>query len=131
MAVLVLAMSRERARAPLIQPRPAIEKVPEAQRLPNLVLNQRPETRPPVHYWRAVGYTHARLYDEATAELRGVLDPGTYLPNDGPRREILFSAPQLALHSKPELAPRAANPQLANPGRRLEAVSALQRHLNR
>src|SRR5207245_1700049 len=104
LAVVDLDMCMERARALLMETGPSAEKLQEAQRLLNLVQNQRPQSRATVYYWRAVAYTHARLYDEAAAELRSLLDPTSFTPDDPERRSLLLSAWQLACRSRPELA---------------------------
>jgi len=129
LAVVDLDMCLERARSLLLETGPSPEKLQEAHRLLNLVLDQRPDTRAAIYYWRAVAYTHARQYDQAAAELRGVLDSSSYTPDDVQRPAILLSAWQLALRSRPELAERAGKPELAVPGRRMEAIAAVERHL--
>jgi tetratricopeptide (TPR) repeat protein len=130
LAVVDLDMCLERSCSLLMESRPAPEKLQEALRLLNLVLDQRPDSRATVYYWRAVAYTHARDYDQAAAELRGVLDPSTFTPDDAQRRAILLSAWQLALLSgPPALIQRAGTPELVIPGRRMEAIAAVERYL--
>jgi tetratricopeptide (TPR) repeat protein len=128
-SILDLDLCLERARALLLGPGPSPARLQEARQLLELVLSQRPERRPVVHYWRAVAYTHERRFDEACEELGHVLDPSTYLPNDPTRKDILLSAWQLALTSHPELTRRLGEVQLAIPGRRMEAIAAVERHL--
>ena len=129
MGVVDLDMCLERASSLLLNPGPAPEKIEEAQRLLSLVLSQRPSVRATVYYWRAVAHTHARQYDEAASDLQQVLDPTTYTPDDPERQAILLQAWQLALKAKPELAQRVGNPELALPGRRMEAIAAVERGL--
>ncbi|HJT77693.1 MAG TPA: tetratricopeptide repeat protein, partial [Gemmataceae bacterium] len=80
-------------------------------------------------YWRAVAHTHARRYDEAAVELEHVLDPSHYGPGNPQRHNVLLSAWQLALLLHDELRRRVGQPQLALPGRRMEAIAAVERHL--
>jgi tetratricopeptide (TPR) repeat protein len=124
-----LDLCLERATSLLLQPKPTPEKLAEAQRLLDLVVTQRPLMRPTIDYWRAVAHTHARQLDEAVAELEQLLDPGSYAPDDPYRRAVLLQAWQLALVLHPELSRRVGTPQLALPGRRLEAIGAVERHL--
>jgi tetratricopeptide (TPR) repeat protein len=128
LAVVDLDMCLERASALLMQP-PSAERIQEAQRLLELVVTQRPAKTPVVRYWRAVAHTHARLYDQAAAELEQLLDPDVAIPNDAERRAILLPAWQLAARLHPELKQRVGDPQLALPGRRLEAIGTVERHL--
>lgn len=129
LAVVDLDMCLDRAGSLLLQPGPSADHLQEANRLLDLVMNQRPQTRAAVHYWRAVALTHVRQYDAAAAELVKVLDGADYPPDDGQRRAILLPAWQLAVRLHPELARRVGTPQLALPGRRLEAIAAVERQL--
>jgi hypothetical protein len=126
-------MCLDRAGALLVQPSPHADKLQEAHRLLDLVQNQRPGMKPAVRYWRAVAFTHARRYEEAADELQGILDPTGQLPEDPQRRAVLLPAWRLALQTGgtagAELAQRAGSPQLAQPGRRMEAIAAAERHL--
>jgi tetratricopeptide (TPR) repeat protein len=128
LAVVDLDLCLERAGSLLLQP-PSPDKLEEARRLLGLVERQRPDRKAAVLYWRAVAFTHARQYDQAASELQQVLDPAGYAANDAQRRAVLLPAWQLALRSRPELAQRAGQPQLALAGRRMEAIAAVERHL--
>ena len=130
LAVIDLDLCLDRASSLLLQSRPSAEQLQEAHRLLDLVLSQRPQTRAPVHYWRAVALTHARQYDDAATELVRILDPSDYARDDRQRRSVLLPAWQLAVRLHPELARRVGTPQLAIPGRRLEAIAAVERQLS-
>src|SRR5262249_19328282 len=93
------------------------------------VLSQKPAMRPRVQYWRVVALLHAREYDRAAAELEHVLDPAHPGLDAGQRNAILLQAWQLALLLHEEMRRRVGQPQLALPGRRLEAIAAVERHL--
>jgi tetratricopeptide (TPR) repeat protein len=127
--VLDFNMCLERVGSLLLQPGPSEDKLQEAHQLLDLVHRHKPELRPAIHYWRAVAHTHQRVYDQAADELREVLNPAGYVRDDPCRRSILLPAWQLALQLHPELAKRVGNPELAIPGRRMEAISAVERHL--
>jgi tetratricopeptide (TPR) repeat protein len=129
LALVDLDMCLERVGSLLLAPSPGPEKLDEAHRLLDLVLSQKPALRPAVHYWRAVARTHARQLDEAVEELNRVLDPSGYAADDPSRREILLKAWQLALVLHGELNRRCGTPQLALPGRRMEAIAAVERRL--
>jgi tetratricopeptide (TPR) repeat protein len=127
--VLDFAMCIDRAGSLLLQGGPSQASLEEAHRLLDMVNTHKPEMRPVMHYWRAVAYTHQRLFDQACDELREILDPTGYLPDDPWRRGILLQAWQLAGRLHPELARRLGTPQLAIPARRMEAIIAAERHL--
>jgi predicted Zn-dependent protease len=115
--------------ATLLMQGPRPEQLQEAHQLLDLVSGKRPDMRPRCDYWRAVAHTHARQYDEAAAALGRVLDTAAADPADAQRRAVLFQAWQLALTLHNELTRRVGNPQLALPGRRLEAIGAVERRL--
>jgi tetratricopeptide (TPR) repeat protein len=85
--------------------------------------------RASVAYWRGVAYTHARDLDKAAAELDQVLDPSQGGADDPQRQSVLYSAWQLVLLGHGELHRRVGVPQLDQPGRRLEAIAAVERQL--
>ncbi len=128
LATIDLDLCLERASALLLEPRPGPQKLEEAQRLLDLVHSQRPAMQPRIAYWRAVAFTHAGQYDRAAAELESILDSSQ--PADQAQRlATLMPAWQLALVLHDELRRRVGLPQLAVPGRRMEAIAALERHL--
>ena len=129
LAMMDFDLCLERASSLLLQPSPGPEKLQEAHRLLDLVVNQRPAARPVVDYWKAVAYTHARQYDQAAEALEHVVDRNDYPPKDPDRESVLFSAWQLALLLHPEMNRRVGTPQLAVAGRRLEAIGAVERRL--
>jgi tetratricopeptide (TPR) repeat protein len=107
-------------------PKPA--QLHEAHRLLNFVAGQRPAMAPACDYWRAVASIHCREYDKAVAFLEPVLVPSAKAAANPHRRAILMSAWQVAL-TVPEMARRVGTPQLVQPGRRMEAIAAVERHL--
>jgi tetratricopeptide (TPR) repeat protein len=129
MDLIDLDLCLNRAASLLLQPGPTPEKLLEATRLLDLIATQRPSLLPVVHYWRSVALTHAKEYDKAAAELERLLDPTGYAREDGARRSVLLQAWQLALRAHPELTLRSGNRQLALPGRRMEVIGAVERHL--
>lgn len=129
LALIDFELCLERVATLLLAPAPTPEKLDEANRLLDLVLNQRPTLRPAVLYWRAVAATHAKQYEAAAADLAALLDPTAFPPPDAARNGVLFQAWQLALVLHPELKRRAGVPQLALPGRRMEAIATVERRL--
>ncbi|MFN4261315.1 MAG: tetratricopeptide repeat protein [Gemmataceae bacterium] len=128
LALMDLDMCLERAGA-LLMTQPTAAQREEAQRLLGLVAQQRPAMLPAVRYWRAVAHTHAGQLDQAAQELEALLDPTRNDPNDPHRNAYLYSAWQLALVLHKDLNQRVGAPQLALPGRRLEAIAAVERHI--
>jgi tetratricopeptide (TPR) repeat protein len=120
----------ERAASLLLEANPTAEMRDEATRLLELVLSQRPACRAIVQYWRAVERTHAKDLDSACAFLEAVLDPASHAADDAQRQSILFAAWQLGLMLHPELKQRVGAPQLALPGRRMEAIAAVEQTLS-
>lgn len=118
----------ERVSALLASP-PAPAARAEALRLLDLVLRHEPRRRPVVQYWRAVAHIHSKEYDQAAEELASVLDPTEYDPNDPQRWSILLPAWQVALRSVAAIRQKVGEPQLAVPGRRMEAIAAVERRL--
>jgi tetratricopeptide (TPR) repeat protein len=119
----------DRVAALLLAPAPNTTRLAEANRLLNLVLTQRPDFRPKVGYWRAVAYIHAHDVASAAAELEPVLSGEDYNQGDPQRQAILMQAWQLALMLHDDLQRRVGQPQLALPGRRMEAIAAVERYL--
>jgi tetratricopeptide (TPR) repeat protein len=124
-----LDLCLERVAALLTPAGPAPARIDEAHRLLDLVARLRPELGPAVDYWRAVAHTHARQYEAAADALARVLDPQPYGAAGATRRDVLLPAWRLALDVG-ELRRRVGAAELAKPGRRLEAIVAVERHLS-
>jgi tetratricopeptide (TPR) repeat protein len=118
----------ERAGLLLMEP-PTPAKLDEANRLLGMVTNQRPDMRPAVDYWNSVAHTHCHLPEQAAADLERVLDPATYGKDDARRKSMLLRAWQLGLMGPEELRRRVGLPQIAQPGRRMEAIAAAEHRL--
>jgi tetratricopeptide (TPR) repeat protein len=118
----------DRAGSLLLEP-PTPDKLEEANRLLDLVLSQRPDLEPIVNYWRAVAKMHAHQPEHAAAALENVLNPAIHGTDSAPRQSILLRAWQLALTGPDQLRQLVGLPQLAQLGRRMEAIAAVERHL--
>jgi tetratricopeptide (TPR) repeat protein len=129
LALVDLHLCLERAGSLLLQGRPTAAQLDEAQRLLDLVERVAPSLRPPIDYWRAVALTHARQFDQAAAHLGRLLDPAHYGPDNRERQLVLLQAWQLALLLHEEMRRRVGTAQLAEPGRRMEAIAAVEKHL--
>lgn len=108
---------------------PSASQLKEANDLLAFVEGQWPQMKATTDYYRVVSDTHARNLDEATSRLANLLDPGAWKPGDRFREKILFDAWQLALRTHPELKRRVADTQIVEPGRRVEALRAVERQL--
>jgi len=100
----------------------------EATRMLELVEQHRPDLLPRVDYLRTVSLTHAKAFDDAAGYLARLLDPETPY-NTGTRKAVLFPAWDLALRLHPELVRRLGERELLKPGRRVEAIAAVERQL--
>jgi tetratricopeptide (TPR) repeat protein len=128
LALVSFELCLERVGSLLRQP-PSAAQREEAHRLLDLVSQHREQLRPPCDYWRSVALSHERRYDEAAASLESVITARSSPPDSPERRAILLDAWQLALLGHPELGRRVGTPQLAQPGRRMEAIAAVERRL--
>jgi tetratricopeptide (TPR) repeat protein len=129
LALVDLDLCMDRAGGLLVQGTPTPAQIDESMRLLDLVLGLRPAAKPHADYWRAVAHTHARQLDAAAADLTRLLDPAPYGPTDAYRQAVLFPAWQMALTLHDELRKHVGLPQLAQPGRRMEAIAAVERQL--
>jgi hypothetical protein len=107
---------------------PTDEKRAEAMRLLDLVERYKPTLRPRVDYLKAVALTHAKDFDLAAGYLAQLLDPGHPADPDV-RKGILFQGWDLAMRLHPEMVRRLGENELAKPGRRIEAIAAVERQL--
>ena len=107
---------------------PTPEARTEAMAMLSLIKRQRPDLLPRVDYLRAIAQTHAKQFDGAAESLSRLLNPET--PYTGNLREkVLFLAWELALRLHPELTKRLGAAELAKPGRRMDAIRAVERKL--
>ena len=127
LALVDFNLCLERAGSLLLQA-PTPERMGEALRLLDLVVTQRPNLQPAADYWHAVADTHAKNYEQAAAYLERVLDPAHYGASEV-RRAVLLPAWQMALLLSREMKQRVGDAQLALPGRRREAIGAVERRL--
>lgn len=107
---------------------PTPERRAEAMRLLDLVEQYSPPVRPRVDYLKAVALTHAKDFDLAAGYLSQLLDP-THPADVANRNLVLFDGWHLALRLHPELVRRLGPPHLDLPGRRIDAIAAVQRQL--
>ena len=108
---------------------PTANQLKEAKDLLSFVEGQWPQLRANTDYYKAVADTHARNLDSASDRLGNLLDPSAWPSGDRFRDAILFDAWQLALRTHPELKRRVGDVQLTLPGRRVEAVRAIERQV--
>jgi tetratricopeptide (TPR) repeat protein len=128
LALVDLDLCLERVATLLVSGRPNPAQLEEANRLLDLVLSLKPAMRPAIDYWRAVALTHAKDYENASEALARVLDPGHSTSDDYYRNEVLLPAWRMALTVE-ELRRRVGAVQLVLPGRRMEAIGAVERYL--
>jgi tetratricopeptide (TPR) repeat protein len=128
LALVDLDLCLERVATLLVPARPSPANLEEASRLLDLVMSLKPAMRPAVDYWRAVALTHGKDYEQAAEALARVLDTNANRPDDRHRDDVLLPAWRMAM-SVEELKRRVATPQLALPGRRMEAILAVERQL--
>lgn len=117
-----------RARKLLAQ-KPTQDQMSRAHHILNLVEKLWPKLVSHVIYYRAVAAIHNRELDKACETLTDLLNPEGWFPDDAARKTILFDAWQLVLLVHPVLKQRVGEPQLAAPGRRIEAICAVERQL--
>ncbi len=129
LAMIDVDLCLGRAAALLIEAKPSEPRLQEARHLLDLVEKQRPVALPVVRYWRSVALLHQGQYEPAAQLLTQVIDPAQSPANDAHRQSVLFPAWQLALMGHGEMRTRVAEPQLEIPGRRLEAIAAVERQL--
>ncbi len=110
---------------------PSPHQLKEATDLLSFVEEQWPQLKPTTDYYKAVADTHGRRLDSAVERLTSLLDPEAWPAGDRHRESILFEAWQLALRTHPELKRRVGDVQLPLPGRRMEAIRAIERQLHR
>ncbi len=100
----------------------------EATRMLDMVERHRPPLLPRVDYLRGVALTHGKQFDDAAGYLARLLDPETPYRSDV-RKAVLFPAWDLATRLHPALVERLGPRELAKPGRRIEAIGAVERQL--
>ena len=108
---------------------PTSDQMKKAAHLLNLVEKLWPKLAAQVSYYRALAAVHAHEMDRASDLLNDLLSPEGWFPDDAARKAILFDAWQLVLLVHPVLKRRVGDPQLALPGRRMEAIGAVERQL--
>jgi tetratricopeptide (TPR) repeat protein len=123
-----LDLCLERVATLLVPGKPTPAQLDEAGRLLDLVQQLRPALTPAVDYWRSVALMHARQPAAAAVALERVLDPAVGGHGNPSRKDVLFPAWRLAMTVE-ELRRTVGRPQLAQPGRRMEAIAAVERAL--
>jgi len=113
----------------LLGTKPTAEQMNKAHHILNLVEKLWPKLASHLIYYRAVAAVHLKDMDKASALLADLLNPEGWYPDDTARRDILFDAWQLALLAHPVLKSRVGLPQLSLPGRRIEAIGAVERQM--
>jgi tetratricopeptide (TPR) repeat protein len=128
---LDFALCLDRATALLMPPTPpptALQRA-EADRFLSLVEQKHPRYSARVDYLRVISLIHAKDYDGASEILARLLNPETPGYDAGVRRRVLYEAWDLALRIHPKLIERLGWGELNKPGRRMEAIAAVERKL--
>ncbi len=108
----------------MLQAKPAPDELNEAMKMLDLITQEKPPMAPIAAYWRAVGCLHVRQYDEAAKQLFSILELPQY--NTAERHTIHYAAWQLAMFGHPEMQRLVAQPLLARPGQRMDAIAAVE-----
>jgi tetratricopeptide (TPR) repeat protein len=113
----------------LLVSKPTPAQLAEARGLLGLVRKVDPGREPAAGYWSAVAHAHGGQVEEAARELAQLLDPAHFGAENPHRVSVLLPAWQMTLMLHDGLRQRVGWPQLAQPGRRMEAIHAVERHL--
>jgi tetratricopeptide (TPR) repeat protein len=126
--LLDFTLCLDRAALLLMTP-PTREQRQEAERFLELVEQKQPAYLARVDYLRVISFLHAKQYDAAAETLARLLNPETPGYNPAVRKQIMFEAWDFALRAHPRLVERLGWPELNKPGRRMEAIGAVERKL--
>ncbi len=118
----------DRANVLLMTP-PTPQARDEADRFLNLVEQKKPVYLARVDYLRVISLIHAKQYDSAADALGRLLSPETPDYHPTVRNTVLFDAWSLAIDGPKGLTERLGWPELNKPGRRMEAIAAVERKL--
>jgi tetratricopeptide (TPR) repeat protein len=116
--------------AQLLSEPPTEKKLTEANNLLQLIERRQKTAPPAVLYWQAVAAVHGKELNLAAAKLRQLLDPTAWPKEDRHRDQVLLPAWQLALYQHPTLAKQFGELEVAKPGRRAEAIRAVEQFLS-
>lgn len=119
----------DRAAVLLLADPPSPQNAREAVHLLELVDQREIGQRPRTLYWRAVAALQARDANSAAQRLAELLDSDRWPESNDIRDQTLFAAWRLALVLHPDMTRLVGESQLALPGRRLEAIAAVEREL--
>lgn len=109
--------------------KPSPEKHNEALSLLALAKEIKPAWEPAILYWYAIAYIHQGKVNEAALLLEKILDPVSFGSSNAARAEVLVRSWLLALLWHKQLRLTLGEPQLFLPGRRMEAIRAVDGHL--
>lgn len=130
LALLDLDLCLNRAARLLWQESPSAGQMEQVRQLLDLVTWQAPHRQPEVEYWRAVADMRRHQPEAAAERLAKLFDAQAWSDAEQPsRRNVLYPAWQMALLRSRDLANRVGRPNLALPGRRMEAIAAVERAL--
>jgi tetratricopeptide (TPR) repeat protein len=118
----------DRASALLMVP-PTPQAREEADKFLNLVEQKKPAYMARVDYLRVVSFLHAKQYDTAIETLGRLLSPETPGYHSVVRKQVLFDGWFLALDGPQKLVESLGWSELNKPGRRMEAIGAVERKL--
>lgn len=125
---LDFSLCLDRATALLMSPPTATARA-EAEKFLSLVETKKPAYLARVDYLRAVSQLHAKDYDGAAETLSRLLNPETPGYHTGVRRAVYFDALVLAVDGPKALVEKLDWPEFNKPGRRIEAIAAVERKL--
>lgn len=111
----------------MVPPTPAMRE--EAEKFLDLVMQRKPAYSARVDYLRVVSLIHAKNYDDAGETLSRLLSPETPGYHALVRKNVLFDAWVLALDGPKALTDRLGWAEANKPGRRMEAIAAVERKL--
>jgi tetratricopeptide (TPR) repeat protein len=118
----------DRSEALLMMP-PTPEKLNEANQFLELVGQMQPAYSARVDYLRVISLLHKKEFDVAATTLSRLLNPETPGYHPVVRKHVLYDAWDFALRAHPKLVERLGWDELNKPGRRMEAISAIERRL--
>jgi len=110
--------------------KPSSESLLEAKALLGLVKELRPTLDPTTLYWEAIADLHQGQTEDAATKLQSLLDTDRYAQDNAARAEVLVQAWLLALIWHPKLRVLVGEPELGKPHRRMEAIRAMDAHLD-